>query len=647
MALSRTDSSSTDLTGPEATDIELLAPRQRGTWTSLCSCMPGAGTPDKSTFGPARRFIWNIFEGGILPTDDNDTKSAKLICMYQVVLTMVPSIFLIGIIPIFAAKIPWFAIAFCSTCVIYPGCCLVGVIHYRYTKTISFCSTALLCGSWIVVCIFQYCFSSAMDIGNSYITCVLLSVLTGGGWKRTVLIAAASVVQNIVAKVLTWHGILTAVVRDELPGVWFILEIGFGIIVFLVNVFLLLLFLHRLNDAHDDLKFNLANLQLEKALTTQLLNNAFPTDVTQKLRNSLAKEVQVKQQAQTTLNMNLATYAPRIAYKYKTANILFADIVGFTQMSGKVTAAKLVQVLNGLITSVDNICMSIGVEKIKTIGDCYMAMSVAERIRQNYAPTENDHDDVDGDVTDNEAAHRLMYFANQLHIKAPGYQITDKKLQFRIGCHSGPVVAGVIGVNRFAFDIWGDTVNTASRMESTGAPAKTQVSQAFYNLVEPYNFTWEHRVINAKGKGVMDAYLFDPTSLSNSSAAVTPKAALHRHRGKSLPNIPAIPAPPPLPGRNPTQSLGDLNVGGALLEADLDDLDNDELLDNPTRHCMVRSPPDSATGISSLASSARSRPSIGMASTGADAETRLEVSTSAISLALSKKTDDTVVSEVE
>jgi adenylate cyclase len=178
-----------------------------------------------------------------------------------------------------------------------------------------------------------------------------------------------------------------------------------------------------------------------------------------------------------------------IADAFSDCSVLFADIVGFTPLSTKVSAAELVEVLGAIFTVFDGFTEEVGIEKIKTIGDSYM---VAGGIPEPVA----DH------------AERVaeMALRIQAHVGALP-PIHGVRVQVRIGIHSGPAVAGVIGRKKLIYDLWGDTVNTAARMESHGLPGAIQVSTATRNrLQDRYRFE-ERGVVHVKGKGEMRTWL--------------------------------------------------------------------------------------------------------------------------------------------
>ena len=177
-----------------------------------------------------------------------------------------------------------------------------------------------------------------------------------------------------------------------------------------------------------------------------------------------------------------------IADSFKTVTVLFADISGFTVYSSKVTPEQLVSRLNAIFTSFDDMIAVYGLEKIKTIGDAYM---VAGGLPEECA----DH------------ADRVARFAlGMLRVIDKVNEETGESFSMRIGMHSGPVVAGVIGKVKFTYDLWGDTVNTASRMESHGEKGRVQVSEACQALLSDRFETEERGAITVKGKGEMRTF---------------------------------------------------------------------------------------------------------------------------------------------
>jgi PAS domain S-box-containing protein len=177
-----------------------------------------------------------------------------------------------------------------------------------------------------------------------------------------------------------------------------------------------------------------------------------------------------------------------IADSFESVTVLFADLVSFTKMSSELSPQDLVDLLNLIFSNFDTICEKYGLEKIKTIGDAYM---VAGGIP---IPTANHADAIAAMALD------MIDKVDELRL------LTGKPLQIRIGIHTGAVIAGVIGTQKFIYDLWGDTVNVASRMESHSEVGKIQVTAATYELLKHKFELVERGAIEVKGKGLMQTY---------------------------------------------------------------------------------------------------------------------------------------------
>jgi class 3 adenylate cyclase len=178
-----------------------------------------------------------------------------------------------------------------------------------------------------------------------------------------------------------------------------------------------------------------------------------------------------------------------LADTFNNVTVLFADIVDFTPLAYQLRPNELVALLNNIFSTFDRLAEQHGLEKIKTIGDAYMVVG--------GLPTERE---------DHTEAVASMALAMQEAISQFN-RANERPFEMRIGIDTGPVVAGVIGTKKFAYDLWGDTVNTASRMESHGLAGAIQVTYKTYEkLRDKYNF--EHRgPIEVKGKGTTQAYI--------------------------------------------------------------------------------------------------------------------------------------------
>jgi len=232
-----------------------------------------------------------------------------------------------------------------------------------------------------------------------------------------------------------------------------------------LTAFLFVVFLKRAEDA----------LQEERDKSEGLLHNILPVPIANRLKGDDKNPVD----------------------GFDETSILFADIVGFTPLSSSCTPEVLVGMLNDVFSRFDDLADKHGLEKIKTIGDAYMVAGGIPEYRQDHATAIAD------------MALDMVESLNQVK-DAP-----CQTLSIRVGINSGPAVAGVIGKRKFAYDLWGDTVNTAARMESHGVPGEIQVTEDTYHLLkDQYSFV-ERGEIEIKGKGMMNAYLLQGRNGTN------------------------------------------------------------------------------------------------------------------------------------
>jgi guanylate cyclase len=195
------------------------------------------------------------------------------------------------------------------------------------------------------------------------------------------------------------------------------------------------------------------------------------------LHNILPDEIATRLKAEHTM----------IADAYEAASVLFADVAGFTPMSAGMSPPELVGMLNTVFTTFDGFVAELGLEKIKTVGDEYMAAAGVPHERPDHA-------------------HAIAELALRIRDHCAEHRFDGHHIEMRIGLHSGPVVAGIVGTHKFAYDLWGDAVNTASRMESHGIPGSIQISAATHELIRN-DFVCERRgTIEVKGKGDMQTY---------------------------------------------------------------------------------------------------------------------------------------------
>jgi guanylate cyclase len=226
-------------------------------------------------------------------------------------------------------------------------------------------------------------------------------------------------------------------------------------------------------------------LQVEHARAETLLLNILPGSIADRLKAS----------------------PHTIADRVEHASVLFADVVDFTPRSMALPPEEVVGMLDRLFSHFDDLAERYELEKIKTIGDAYMVAAGVPTPRPDHA----------------QALARLAL--DMVSCMQPGGEVADLGLELRIGLNSGPVVAGVIGRKKFLYDLWGDAVNTASRMESAGTPGRIQVTEATADLLRD-DFELERRgTISVKGKGEMETwYLVGLRSAATPPAAPIPLA---------------------------------------------------------------------------------------------------------------------------
>ncbi len=204
----------------------------------------------------------------------------------------------------------------------------------------------------------------------------------------------------------------------------------------------------------------------ERARSEQLLHNILPPSVVERLRSKPGV----------------------VADAFEDTSILFADLVGFTPLAARCTPEELVRLLDEIVVAFDELVEARGLEKVKTIGDAYMVAAGVPSRRADHAEA---------------LAELALAMRSRFQVIA---KASPSPLAMRIGIHSGPVVAGVIGKSKFAYDLWGDTVNTAARMESHGEPDKVHVSEATVRALGEGWSLEERGTVEIKGKGAMRTY---------------------------------------------------------------------------------------------------------------------------------------------
>ncbi len=263
-------------------------------------------------------------------------------------------------------------------------------------------------------------------------------------------------------------------VLKPLTNIFFDISLGILFVVFIISTTIMLLEgkLIRVEEENRRLEITVKErtkeLEAEKNRSESLLLNILPKEIAQELT---------------------AHPDSTIAREYPNVTVLFTDIVNFTKISGEMTAEELVTMLNQMFSMFDLRAQREGIEKIKTIGDAYMAAA-------GLTPE-----------TSNDGAFRMIKFAQGLLEDVKTFNKNSPvKLEIRLGINSGALVAGVIGKTKFIYDIWGDTVNVASRMESTGLPMKIHITESTKVQLNEDFKDGENIEIDVKGKGMMKTY---------------------------------------------------------------------------------------------------------------------------------------------
>ena len=260
----------------------------------------------------------------------------------------------------------------------------------------------------------------------------------------------------VISGYFEFHPLVSSSLSPAVVTIFFILNIG---TVSAISIFLLAYFVGEKNRL-----FTL--LRGEQAKSENLLLNILPKEIAAILKNE---------------NRTIADH-------YNDASVLFADMVGFTPLSARLKPAEMVELLNEAFSFFDSLLDKYDLEKIRTIGDSYMVASGVPRRRTDHAQALVR---MALEMRDYIATHT---FCNGQHV------------DFRIGINSGPMIGGVIGKRKFVYDVWGDAVNIASRMESHGLGGTVQVTQTTYELIKDEFLCEPRGTMNIKGKGDMEVW---------------------------------------------------------------------------------------------------------------------------------------------
>jgi adenylate cyclase len=388
---------------------------------------------------------------GADPADDGETRLRKTLLVGIALLILPISIVWWLLYLFFGSWTGWFAF-------VYFVVSVASIVVFARNRNVALFLRVQLTSILVLPTISMIWLGGVLPAGGVGLWAILapLGALVFGG--------VASGVRWYVAFLVTF--IVTGTVGSVLgfPSpvpVWFsTLMLVLNVAVGGTTVFTLLaLFAKQRHDA-------LAELRVEQDKAENLLLNILPKSIADRLKGD----------AQT------------IADSFASASILFADVVDFTPLAQRLPAAEVVGILDRLFSYFDTLAERYGLEKIKTIGDCYMVAAGVPTPRADHAT----------------AIARMALDMREAMRDADA--VGDLGLELRIGINSGPVVAGVIGRKRFLYDLWGDAVNTASRMESHGAPGRIQITRATYELLGD-EFECEPRgMVEVKGKGQLETW---------------------------------------------------------------------------------------------------------------------------------------------
>lgn len=335
------------------------------------------------------------------------------------------------------------------------------VIYFLRTRNRDFLRTS----QYVFVLLLP--FALTLVLGGFYnssaviIWCVIspIAALVIDGWENARSWFALYIVLLILAAGL--EPILPEVepLAESMIRFFYVLNIG----TVTTAVFaLLFLFIREGWDAYQQ-------LGRERQKSDSLLLNVLPKEVVSQLRDG-----------------------PRtVAQYYEETSVLFADAVGFTPLSAEHSPQAMLELLNELFTEFDNLAAQYGLEKISTIGDSYLVAAGVPTPRADHALA---------------LADLALAMRDSVHEIDMG---DGRPIEFRIGINSGPLVAGIIGCTKFHYDIWGDTVNTASRMESQGVPDRIQISRRTYDLIKDEFACTRRGMVDIKGKGPMETWFLE------------------------------------------------------------------------------------------------------------------------------------------
>jgi adenylate cyclase len=402
-----------------------------------------------------------IIEAGVRP--EMSVRQARFIKACNLI-AIISAVWLIGVLPMFTPYLPVTRVITLTTTVCALGLCFTPLIN-----SFGFYRSAQLYAPTIAMLAVAY---NALNFGHQAWNDLLLlaTILIAFYYVESLylLMWVTGCAGALFVGVESWYalghqGFLEGLVPDQ-----FLITIRNASIYNVVFLTIAFAYYNRaiLNSTQQA-------LDKESARSESLLLNILPKSIAERLKHS------------TEL---IADRAPEVS-------IIFADLVGFTEMSRRMDAGQLVSMLNEIFLGFDRAAKRLGLEKIKTIGDAYMVVAGVPEPRADHVQ-----------------AAAEMALAMQMH--AEGLSSRHPDLRLRIGIHTGPVVAGVIGENKFSYDLWGDNVNVASRMESHGLPGRIHVSEAFARAARDKWHFEARGLIDVKGQGPMNTFFLSRPAVS-------------------------------------------------------------------------------------------------------------------------------------
>jgi adenylate cyclase len=350
---------------------------------------------------------------------------------------------------------------------IYQLVSVASLAHFLKTKKFEIFRFVQLSLFLFVPFVMQWSIGSAVTSSGVMLWALLapIGALVVSGWRESVPWFIAYILMTVISGFFDFYLASSADPGVSMKTIGFFFALNFGvmssILYFLVRYFVVAM--DKINSQLDQQHQLLAE---EQKKSERVLLNVLPNSIAQRLKN----------------------HQGLIADGHADVTVMFADLVNFTQLTESLSPEQMVGLLNTIFSGFDELCEKYGVEKIKTIGDAYMAVGGLSRERADYT----------SDIAS------LALDMRQFVTNHPG--LSKYGLGIHTGIATGPVVAGVIGTKRFIYDLWGDTVNIASRLTNEAVQDVIQVDKTTYNRIR-YSYAFEPpATIHFKGKGEMVMY---------------------------------------------------------------------------------------------------------------------------------------------